>query len=107
MVVVIGLTAISSYTIPSYDLGIAIRLLRFPLMILAGTMGFFGIGLGMYGLLIHLVSMRSFGTPYLSPMAPLRIRALLQDTFVRAPWWALKRRPDLLDTDEPNSGGKK
>lgn len=106
MVIIIGLTAISSYAIPSYDLAIAVRLIRFPLMILAGMLGFYGISVGLYLLLIHLLSLRSFGTPYLSPIAPMRIRNLLQDVFVVAPLWALKRRPQLIDTDQPRSGGK-
>ncbi len=106
MVIIVALTAIATYSIPYYDLAIAMRLIRFPLMILAGTFGFFGIGIGLYGLLIHLLSMRSFGHPYFSPVAPLRIRTLLQDTFVRAPWWAMKRRPQISDVDEPRGGGE-
>lgn len=107
MVIVIGLTAVSGYTIPYYSLAIGIRLIRFPLMILSGTLGFFGLGVGLYLVLIHLLGLRSFGTPFLSPIAPLRIRAFFQDTFVRAPWWALKEDPDLIDTRHPNSGGRK
>ena len=106
MVIIIGLTAVASYAIPTYDLGLAVRLMRFPFMILAGVLGFFGVSVGLYVILIHLLKLRSFGVPYLSPIAPLRIRALLQDTFVRAPWWALKRRPQLNDVEEPQSGGK-
>jgi spore germination protein KA len=105
MVIVIGLTAVSSYAIPYYDLSLAVRLTRFPLMILAGSLGFFGVSVGLYAGLIHLLSLRSFGVPYTSPIAPLRVRAMLQDTFVRAPWWAMKRRPQLLDVEEPRSGG--
>lgn len=107
MVIVIGLTAVASYAIPAYDLAIAIRLVRFPLMILAGTLGFFGVGVGIYIGLIHLLTLRSFGVPYMSPIAPLRIRALLQDTYFRAPWWAMNKRPELIDTDNPKSGGRK
>lgn len=106
MVIVIGLTAVSSYAIPYYDLSLAVRLTRFPLMILAGSLGFFGVAVGLYAGLIHLLSLRSFGVPYMSPIAPLRIRSLLQDTFVRAPWWAMKRRPQLLEIENPRSGGK-
>lgn len=106
MVIVIGLTAVASYTIPAYNLTVSIRLLRFPLMILAGTMGFFGVGMGLYFTLVHLLGLRSFGIPYLSPIAPLRIRSLLQDTFVRAPWWAMRKNPRLLDTDKPKQGGQ-
>lgn len=106
MVVVIGITAVASYAIPYYDLSLAVRLLRFPLMILAGVLGFFGVAMGLYAVLIHLLTLRSFGIPYTSPFAPMRIRALLQDTFVRAPWWALKRRPQLIDVDNPHARGK-
>lgn len=106
MVIVIGITAVASYAIPYYDLSLAVRLTRFPLMILAGILGFFGVSVGLYAGLIHLLSLRSFGVPYTNPIAPLRIRALLQDTFVRAPWWAMKRRPHLLEVEEPRSGGK-
>ncbi|HWQ42198.1 MAG TPA: spore germination protein [Desulfosporosinus sp.] len=106
MVIIIGLTAVASYAIPTFDLSIAVRLIRFPLMISAGVLGFFGVSVGLYVIAIHLLSLRSFGVPYLSPIAPLRIRALLQDTFVRAPWWALKRRPQLIDVEDPRSGGK-
>ncbi|AET65786.1 spore germination protein, GerA family [Desulfosporosinus orientis DSM 765] len=106
MVIIIGITAVASYAIPYYDLSLAVRLLRFPLMIMAGILGFFGVAVGLYALLIHVLSLRSFGVPYTSPMAPLRIRAMLQDTFVRAPWWALKRRPQLIDIEDPRSNGK-
>ncbi|MHB1652504.1 MAG: spore germination protein [Desulfitobacteriaceae bacterium] len=106
MVIVVGVTAVSSYAIPAYDLGTAIRLIRFPLMLLAGTTGFYGLALGMYALLIHLLSLRSFGIPYLSPVAPLKIRDFLQDTLVRAPWWALRRRPQLRERNRKPSGGK-
>ncbi|MCB8816801.1 spore germination protein [Desulfosporosinus shakirovi] len=106
MVIIIGLTAVASYAVPTFDLSLAVRLIRFPLMILAGVLGFFGVTVGLYVILIHLLGLRSFGVPYTSPIAPLRIRALLQDTFVRAPWWALKRRPQLMDVEDPRPNGK-
>jgi len=106
MVIIIGLTAVSSYAIPYYDLSVAVRLMRFPLMILAGILGFFGVSVGLYVMAIHLLSLRSFGVPYLSPISPLHIRNLLQDTFVRAPRWAMKYRPKFIDIEEPRSGGK-
>ena len=106
MVIIIGLTAVASYAIPYYDLSLTVRLMRFPLMILAGVLGFFGVSVGLYLIAIHLLGLRSFGVPYLSPISPLRIRSMLQDTFMRVPWWAMKRRPQLLDVEEPHSGGK-
>jgi len=107
MVIVIGLTAVASYAIPYYDLSLAVRIIRFPFMILAGFLGFFGLSVGLYMLAIHLLTLRSFGVPYLSPISPLHIRALLQDTFVRSPRWAMKSRPQLVDVEDPGPGDKR
>ncbi|MHB8125057.1 MAG: spore germination protein [Desulfitobacteriaceae bacterium] len=107
MVIIVGITAVSSYAIPAYDMAITVRLIRIPLTILSGTLGFFGVSIALYGLLIHVLSLRSFGVPYFSPIVPLRIRAFLQDVFVVVPLWAMKRRPNLIDTDKPKSGRKK
>jgi spore germination protein KA len=92
MVIIVSITGIASFTIPRYNFGIAVRMLRFPLMILAGTVGLYGITFGALLILIHLAGLRSFGIPYLSPVAPLIFRDL-KDVFIRMPWWKLKNRP--------------
>lgn len=91
-VIVVALTAISSYVVPSTEMNTAIRLLRFPFMIVASLFGFFGIVFAMMILLIHLCKLTSLGMPYFSPLAPLRWKDL-KDTFVRRTWWKLKKRP--------------
>ncbi|KKM10320.1 hypothetical protein SY88_14575 [Clostridiales bacterium PH28_bin88] len=100
MVMVVSLTAISSFTIPTVSGSYAIRLLRFPIMFLAAAFGLFGIMAGLMGILIHLSSLRSFGVPYLSPLAPVSFRDL-KDSFIRAPWWAMFTRPRLTGYKEP------
>lgn len=95
MVIVVSLTAISSFVIPEYNLAIAVRLLRFIFMILAATFGLIGIILGLVVMIIHLSSLRSFGIPYLSPMAPYN-KAGQKDSLIRLPQWALASRPRLI-----------
>ncbi|WP_374712575.1 spore germination protein [Symbiobacterium terraclitae] len=95
MVIVVSLTAISSFIIPLYTMSLAIRLLRFSMMILAGTFGFFGIVVGMLCLLIHLASLRSFGVPYLAPVMPMSASDL-KDVGIRVPWWAMRNRPQFM-----------
>jgi spore germination protein len=95
MVIVVSLTGISSFIIPHYDLAFSLRFLRFPIMILAGTFGLFGLTMGALVIYIHLVSLRSFGMPYLAPTAPLRLSDF-KDVFFRAPWWMMNRRPAHL-----------
>lgn len=95
MVIVVGLTTISSYANPSYSGAISVRLIRFPLMILAAIFGLYGIMLGFMFLLLHLVQLRSFGVPYLAPYAPLN-PSDLKDTLIRVPWPWMNRRPSFF-----------
>lgn len=95
MVIIVSFTGIASFIIPHFDLGLAIRLLRFPIMILAGLFGLFGIICGMLILYIHLINLRPFGVPYLAPLTPF-MESDLKDTLVRAPWWTMRKRPALI-----------
>jgi spore germination protein len=90
MVIIVSLTGISNFIIPHYDLAFTIRFLRFPVMFLAGSFGMFGLMIGMLIIYIHMVSLRSFGMPYLAPTAPLRLSDL-KDVFIRAPWWMMNQ----------------
>ena len=92
MVVVVALTGISSFIIPNYDMSSAIRLIRFPMMLLSSMFGIFGLTIGWMILIAHLISLESLGTPYGSPLAPFRIKDM-KDTFVRLPLWLMKSRP--------------
>ena len=63
-------------------------------------LGAYGILTGMLFTLLHLASLRSFGVPYLAPLAPV-IPADLKDVLVRAPIWALRTRPRLIGWPRP------
>jgi hypothetical protein len=95
MVIVVSLTGISSFIIPHYDLAFTLRFLRFPIMLLAGSFGLLGLTIGALLIYIHMVSLRSFGMPYMAPTAPLR-PSDLKDVLIRAPWWKMNRRPAYL-----------
>ncbi|MGP0586143.1 spore germination protein [Paenibacillus timonensis] len=99
MVIIVSLTGIASFIIPHFDLGLAFRLLRFPLMILASMFGLYGVTCGIILIYIHLVNMRSFGVPYMSPIAPLVVEDL-GDSFLRAPWWKMHKRPVQLTNNK-------
>ncbi|MCQ6277509.1 spore germination protein [Bacillus sp. V3B] len=99
MVIVVAITGISSFMIPRYIAGIAIRMLRFPIMLLAATLGLLGITMGIIAIALHLCTLRSFGVPYLSPLAPLKVREL-KDVLWISPLWKMDTRPRL--TGESN-----
>lgn len=91
MVIIVSLTGIASFTIPHFNMSISIRILRFPLMFLAGILGLFGIVVGVFIISLHLCRLHSFGIPYMSGFAPYR-KNKMKDMFVRAPWWKMKKR---------------
>ena len=84
MVIVVATTAICSFTIPSFNLAISIRLLKFLFMISAATFGIYGIAVGVIMIIAHLCHLKSFGTPYLSPFSPLVVRNQ-EDAILRLP----------------------
>ncbi|NRD80108.1 spore germination protein [Bacillus sp. BRMEA1] len=98
MVIVVAITAISSFVFPNYNIGISVRMLRFLLMCLAGSFGLFGITVGLIALVLHLCSLRSFGIPYMTPLAPF-ISADIKDSIFRFTWWKLTTRPQLLNEE--------
>lgn len=95
MVIVVSITAIANFSTPVFAMAIAARLIRFVLMGLATMLGFYGIMLGLIFMSIHLCSLRSFGIPYMMPLAPFNIHNQ-QDAFVRFPIWAMKNRPMFI-----------
>ncbi|MGG1678338.1 spore germination protein [Neobacillus sp. NRS-1170] len=95
MVIVVAITAISSFIVSNYELAISIRMLRFPFMGIAASFGLFGIIVGLIALILHMCSLRSFGIPYMAPFGPF-IKDDQKDAVFRFPRWAMFSRPRLI-----------
>jgi spore germination protein KA len=105
-VIVVALTAISSFAITNYAMSNAIRMLRFVFIILAGSFGLYGISMGLIILLLHLCKVKSASVPYLMPYTPF-IKKGIKDTIVRFPLLSLKYRPaGISRTDAPRTNGQ-
>lgn len=100
MVIVIALTAIMSFSIPSYEMGNTVRILSLPIMIAAAILGFVGIVFSLMIIIIHMCKLQSFGTPYIAPLAPLHIKDL-KDAIVRFPIWTVNQRPKNVQAQKP------
>lgn len=83
MVIIISVTAISSFTIPSYNLNLATRLFRVPYMLAAVIFGFYGLVLAWMATVIHICNTKTLGRSYLEGVIPVSSRLL--DTIIRAP----------------------
>jgi spore germination protein len=109
MVIVVALTAISSFTNPSYSAGIGFRMLRFFFMIAAAILGLYGIILAYIMLNIHFANLKSFGVPYSVPFAPALLKDW-KDSAIRAPITMLEKRPTYMkleDNQEKSTGEEK
>jgi hypothetical protein len=84
LIIIIALGALASFTTPSYMMGNVIRILRFPLIMLGGFWGYYGIMFGFCFMLIHLLRQSSLGVPFLTPFYPPRLLDW-RDSIIRLP----------------------
>jgi spore germination protein len=95
VVIIVSLTAITSFTLPSYGLNLACRFLRLPFMFAGATLGLFGIITFSMMVLTHMASLESFGVGYFEAFSPYRIGSL-KDAIIQAPLTLMKSRPEFL-----------
>lgn len=68
-IIVVAVSAISCYTLPSQDLGSSIRIISFAMVLAAVLAGLFGVGIAFCLLLLHLATINSFGKNYTAPLS--------------------------------------
>ena len=92
MVIVVALTAIASFVIPTYSAAVGLRTMRFPLMVMASFLGLYGVMIGFIVINIHLVSIKSFGMNFMTPQAPTFFHDM-KDFIIRVPSRKMRERP--------------
>ncbi|WP_277447985.1 spore germination protein [Priestia sp. P5] len=74
VVIIVAISAISSFTLPTTSMVNAARGFRFILIIISAFIGLYGILLMTLCIWLHMSSLRSFGIPYFAPFAPFRFK---------------------------------
>ncbi len=90
-VIVVATAGICSFTLPSQDLGGAVRIIRLGMVIVSIALGLYGLILGLILVLWHICSIESFGLPYTHPLSEGYLRESLRVIF-RPPLWLTKNR---------------
>ncbi|MGG4490534.1 spore germination protein [Metabacillus idriensis] len=80
--IVVGITALSSFLGANRGLVGADATLRISFLLISNFLGFNGIIIATTVLIIYMVSLKSIGVPYLSPLIPFKIQEL-KDVFYR------------------------
>jgi spore germination protein KA len=65
------------------------------LLFITFFLGIYGYYFGLLGLVIHLMSLRSFGVSYMLGVGSIRPQDI-KDTAIRAPWWDMYLRPAII-----------
>ena len=103
-IIVVAFSGIAGYTLPSQDLGAAVRLLRLALVLAAVLAGLFGVGAALCLVLLHLAEIDSCGLEYTAPLSDGRPRPL-QRLLLRIPKREDRfRDPALHSPDERRQG---
>ncbi|PEL08378.1 spore germination protein [Bacillus sp. AFS017336] len=98
MVIIIALTAIASFNIPSYEMSNTARLLAYPFIFMAAIFGLIGLEVSVLLVLTHLARLNTIGIPYFYNWFSADT---IKDTLFRFPIKSLKKRPmESLAKDE-------
>ncbi|MCZ2258245.1 spore germination protein [Sporosarcina sp. G11-34] len=107
MVIVVAMTAIASFVVPSFEMNMTIRIIRFPFMLAASLFGFFGIAIATLILFIHLMNQSSLKQPYLSPVVPFD-PSRFKNIFFRVPYYKNHKQQQTFTHggDKQKDGGE-
>jgi spore germination protein KA len=98
LIIVVAITGLGNFAIPNYAFATSIRILRFLFIFVGCMAGFYGIAACLAIVMVGLCDLKSFGVPFLSPIAPRTRRST--DLFLRRPIWKQKERPDYLNVSD-------
>ncbi|OAO76426.1 Stage V sporulation protein AF (SpoVAF) [Anoxybacillus flavithermus] len=96
-----AMATIGTFATPSYELGLANRLVRLALLVVTALFGVIGYVVGITAWLVMLARMQSFGVPYLWPFIPFSYRGM-RDVLIRSPIPLKNRRPTVLHPKDPD-----
>jgi len=98
MVMIVALTAITSFVVPSlYE---QVTVLRIIIIVLGGTFGLFGFTIGLIFLIINITSPNAFNTEFSAPILPFKFK-YMGDVIIRRGWKNLSKH-DIVVEDFKN-----
>ena len=94
LIIIVAITALSSFAIPDYTFSFHLRVFRFLFILLGYTAGFLGIGAGLFVYICVICDMKSFGVYYSTPYSHIKI--LKNAGIMLPPIWKREDRTSFL-----------
>ena len=109
IVILVAFTALCSFAIPNEEFAFSFRILKFVIIALSAWLGFFGFLIGLFGVLVHMASLKSFDIPYLTPYVASQLNGYEdeKDSVIRYPLRLLKNRPIYANPNQRTKLKKK
>ncbi|MDR6554143.1 spore germination protein [Paenibacillus qinlingensis] len=106
LIIIVALSALSSFITPVFAMANAIRIIRFPIILSAGIMGGLGIVVSVALLILHLLRQSSLGQPYFYPPYTIENKNN-RDGLIRVPYKLASKRSVFANTGENTPKGTK
>lgn len=104
LIIIVAISGMGNFAVPNFGLSFGFRILRFVFILLGAIAGFYGIAVGVFIVGGLACSMKSFGVPYFSPVAPKTKGS--PDLVIRMPIWLQKTRPDAINPQTRQRSGQ-
>ncbi|SEM99686.1 spore germination protein [Lihuaxuella thermophila] len=101
VILYVAIAVIGTFATPSYEMGLANKIVRLILLVLTAAFHLPGLVIGIVALFIWLARIRVLDTPYLWPLVPFNAKAFL-DVLVRSPMPIKTKRPRVLSPGDPD-----
>lgn len=99
LIIIVAITGICSFAIPDFSLSFHCRIMRFIYTIMGYLIGFLGIAIVLFLHLTILLTMKSFGVPYMQPYLPLK--SFNNKGLFNPPAWNREYRASFLHAKKP------
>lgn len=96
LIIIIGITTMSSFALPSYPLASSFRLLKYLILFCASILGILGLAVGIILTVTLIASTQAYGARFSSPFMPLQ-RSDTTESLIELPVRKRTRRPAYCD----------
>lgn len=96
LIIIIGLTSLTSFVIPSYELASSLRLVKYFLLALSAIFGIFGLTVGLVLFVSQLCALYSYGTEFTAPFSPAYKKGFLE-SLIELPIFRRDTRPEYYE----------
>ncbi|MCW3795746.1 spore germination protein [Paenibacillus sp. LS1] len=104
IIVTVAISVISSYILVNSVLSGVTSQIRIYMLLASSVLGLYGFMIGLFALIVHLVSLECYGVSYLSPVSPF-IRGDFSHSVSMLPSTRRKKRPASLHTEDSTRRG--